>query len=674
MSGFRLTLLGSFAFSGGTPCAVPSKKGQALLALLAMPPGRAHRRDKLATMLWSRHTEESARQNLRQCLTALRKGGQNGETVPVVAEGDLLHLDTARVIVDVGEFEDAMRSRDPAALAHACNLYRGEILEGLNLDEAPFDEWLIGERRRLNALAIDGLNQLLRHQQQQGEREAAMQTALRLLLIDPLQESVHRSLMRLYHEIGNAAQALRQYVSCERMLRRELNVEPEDATKELRREILRSRHVSSSKAESNPNQADDDRLLRSNDPELHYEADRLAVSPSDRPSIAVLPFANLGGDLEQDYFSDGITEDIITELSRFSELFVIARNSSFVYKGKSVDVRQIGRELGVRYVLEGSVRKSGNRVRITGQLVDTTKGTHIWADRIDGALEDIFDLQDQMSAVIVGAIAPKLEHAEIERARRKPTESLDAYDYYLRGMASFHGGSGKGFAEALDLFKKAIELDQGFALAYAMAAWCLYIPVPFWTAHEKVREAERLARLAARLGPDNAAALSVAGFVIASVAKDFYMALALVDRALVLNPNLVNAWYLSGWVRVLNGEPEVALEHFSRAERLSPFDPFKWGCHLGVAYAHFIAGRDNEALSSVEHCLKDMPNFRPALLVVAASSAFLGRTDRAKTTITRIRELEPNRCISQLRERMPFRHSTQIARLIDGLRRAGLPE
>jgi TolB-like protein len=673
MSEFRLTLLGSFAFSASAPCAVPSKKGQALLAFLAIPPGRAHRRDKLATMLWSGHTDESARQNLRQCLTALRKGCQHGEAVPVVAEGDTLRLD-ARVIVDVGEFEDAMRGRDPAALARARMLYRGELLEGLYLDEVLFDEWLIGERRRLNALAIDGLNQLLQHQQRQGEREAAMQTALRLLVIDPLQESVHRSLMRLYHEFGNAAQALRQYAACEKTLHSELNVEPEDATKELRREILRSRHVSSPKAESNPYPVQEDRLLLPNGTELRREADTPAAALGDRPSIAVLPFANLGGDLEQDYFSDGMTEDIITELSRFSELFVIARNSSFVYKGKSVDVRQIGRELGVRYVLEGSVRKSGKRVRITGQLVDTTKGAHIWADRIDGALEDIFDLQDQMSAIIVAAIAPKLEHAEIERASRKPTKSLDAYEYYLRGMASFHQGSGKGFAEALDLFKKAIELDPGFASAYAMAAWCHYIPVPFWTVPEEVREAERLARLAARLGPHNAAALSVAGFVVASVAHDFGTGLALVDRALVLNPNLVNAWYLSGWVRVLNGEHEVALEHFSRAERLSPLDPFKWGCHLGVAYAHFMAGRDDQALSSVEHCLRDMPNFRPALLVVAASSAFLGATDRAKTTIARIRQLEPGRCISQLRERMPFRQSEQIARLLDGLRKAGLPE
>jgi DNA-binding SARP family transcriptional activator len=243
MPEFRLTLLGAFAFSGGAPCMVPSRKGQALLALLAIPPGRTHRRDKLATMLWSGHSDEAARQNLRQCLTALRKGCQNGAAIPLIAEGDVLRLDAAQVIVDVGEFEDAMCGRDPAALARAFTLYRGELLEGLNFDECPFEEWLIGERRRLNALAIEGLNQLLRHQQWHGEREAAMQTALRLLTIDPLQEGVHRSLMRLYHEIGNTAQALRQYVACEKVLRRELGVEPEDATNELRRVILRSQRA-----------------------------------------------------------------------------------------------------------------------------------------------------------------------------------------------------------------------------------------------------------------------------------------------------------------------------------------------------------------------------------------------------------------------------------------------
>ena len=668
-----MTLLGAFALTAGAPCTVPSRKGQALLALLALPPGRTHRRDRLATMLWSGHPDELARQNLRQCLTALRRGCGNGEAMPVIAEGALLRLDAERVAVDVVEFEDAVRSRDPAALARAFTLYKGDLLEGLSFDESPFEEWLIGERRRLNALAIEGLNRLLQHQQQQGEREVAMQTALRLLTIDPLQEDVHRSLMRLYHEIGNAAQALRQYVACETTLRKELGVEPEDATKELRRTILRSRNASPSKADGEADPARRDRLSRSISAEVARDA-TVPAAAKDRPSVAVLPFANMSGDPGQDYFSDGITEDIITGLSRFSELFVIARNSSFAYKSKAVDARQIGQELGVRYLLEGSVRKSENRVRITGQLIDTTSGAHIWADRFDGTMEDIFDLQDEMSTIILGAIAPKLEFAEIERAKRKPTESLDAYDYYLRGMASFHQGSGKAFGGALELFRKAIELDPGFASAYAMAAWCVYLPIPFWSVPEKVREAERLARQAARLGPNNAVALSVAGFVVASVANDFNLGLALVDRALVLNPNLVNAWYLSGWVRVLNGEPELAIEHFSRAERLSPFDPFKWGCHLGVAYAHFIAGRDDQALSSVERCLVDMPNFRPALFLVAASNAFLGATDRASAAVARIRELDPTKSISQLMLRTPFRQPERIARLFEGLRRAGLPE
>jgi TolB-like protein/Tfp pilus assembly protein PilF len=395
----------------------------------------------------------------------------------------------------------------------------------------------------------------------------------------------------------------------------------------------------------------------------------------DKPSIAVLPFQNMSGDPEQDYFADGIVEEIITALSRFRQLFVIARNSSFTYKGRAVDVKQVGSELGVRYVLEGSVRKSSNRVRITGQLVDTTIGAHIWADRFDGALEDMFDLQDQMSAIIVAAITPKLQQAEIERARRKPTESLDAYDYYLRGMASFHQGNRKAVAEALELFNKAIQLDPGFALAYAMSAWCYYVPLSFWTGgRDEALEAERLARRAAQLGKDDATALCVAGFVVATIARDFDMGVAMVNRALVLNPNLVTAWFLSGWVRVLIGELDVAMEHFSRAERLSPLDPFIWAVYVGTAYAHFFAGRHDQALSAVEPGLRDMPNYLPALSLVAASSALTGAADRAQRAVVRILELDSTRRISELKKRMPFRHSEQLAILIEGLRKAGLPE
>ena len=231
----------------------------------------------------------------------------------------------------------------------------------------------------------------------------------------------------------------------------------------------------------------------------------------DKPSITVLPFHNLSGDPEQEYFADGVVDDIIVALSRMRWLFVIARNSSFTYKGRAVDVKEVGRELGVRYVLEGSVRKIGNKVRITGQLSDATTGTHLWAERFEGTLDDIFELQDQMAESVVGAIAPQLERAEIERAKRKPTESLDAYDYYLRGMAKLHSGTREAIEAALPLFYKATELDPEFASAYGMAAWChFWRKVNGWMTDRprEIAEGTRLARLAVELGRDDAVALT----------------------------------------------------------------------------------------------------------------------------------------------------------------------
>ena len=280
-----------------------------------------------------------------------------------------------------------------------------------------------------------------------------------------------------------------------------------------------------------------------------------ALTLPDKPSIAVLPFQNMSGDPEQEYFADGVVEDIITALSRIRWLFVIARNSSFTYKGRAVDVKQVGRELGVRYVLEGSVRKAANRVRVTGQLIDVSTGAHLWGDRFEGALEDIFDLQDQVTASVIGAIAPQLEHAEIERAKRKPTDSLDAYDYFLRGMANYYGRTREAINEALPLFYKAIELDTNFASAYGMAAWCYaWRKINGWMTDriQEIAETARLARRAAELGPDDAVALSRGAHALAYVVGDLDAAATFADRALALNPNLAGAWYASGWVRVFS--------------------------------------------------------------------------------------------------------------------------
>jgi TolB-like protein len=397
----------------------------------------------------------------------------------------------------------------------------------------------------------------------------------------------------------------------------------------------------------------------------------------DKPSIAVLPFQNLSGDLEQEYFADGVVEDIIGALSRMRWLFVIARNSSFTFKGRAVDVKQVGRELGVRYVLEGSVRKSANRVRITGQLIDASTGAHIWADRFDGALEDIFDLQDRITATVVGAIAPKLEQAEIERARRKPTENLDAYDYFLRAMASFYQRSSKANDDALQLFHKAIEFDPDFATAYGMAAWChAWRNLSGWMTDraQEIADGARLAWRAVELGKDDAVALARGGHALALLVGVVDSGVAFIDRALALDPNLARAWYASGWVRVYRGEPEVAIEHQARAMRLSPLDPTLYHMQVGTALAHMLAGRFDEATLWVERAFREEPKYHPAAIVLAASNALAGRTEEARQAMEHLRRIDPTLRISNLKDRHPLRRPDDLARFADGLRIAGLPE
>ena len=404
---------------------------------------------------------------------------------------------------------------------------------------------------------------------------------------------------------------------------------------------------------------------------------RPALSLPDKPSIAVLPFQNMSGDPEQDYFADGMVEEIITALSRTRWLFVIARNSSFTYKGRAVDVKQVGRELGVRYVLEGSVRKAGNRVRIAGQLIDTSTGAHLWAERFDGGLEDIFDLQDQVTASVVGAIAPRLEQAEIERARRKPTGSLDAYDYFLRGMAAFHQWTREGNDEALPLFYKAIELDPNFASAYGNASRCYGQRKSHgWVTDRtyEIAEAARLARLAGELGKDDAVALHIAGITLASTVGDLEEGAAYIDRALVLNPNLAAAWTASSLVKVWLGEPEVAIERAARAMRLSPQDPLSFIMQSAISAAHFFTGRYAEALSWAETSLREHPGYIPSTAVAAAAGALVGNHAAAGRAMARLRQLMPDLCISNLRDLWPVRRAEDFDRWAEGMRKAGMPE
>jgi len=419
------------------------------------------------------------------------------------------------------------------------------------------------------------------------------------------------------------------------------------------------------------------RLTTARRDEASFVRSGMPLPLPDKPSIAVLPFNNMSADPDQEYFADGMVEEIITALSHMSWLFVIARNSSFSFKGRAVDVKQVGRELGVRYVLEGSVRKAGSRVRITGQLIDAATGAHLWADRFDGDLRDVFDLQDQVTASVVGAIAPRLERAEIERAKRKPTENLDAYDYFLRGLACVYQWTREANEEALRHFDRAVQLDPDFAAAFGMAARCYsQRKVSGWMAdrQREIAEAERLARRAAALGKDDAVALSAAGMTLAYVVGDLDGGAALIERGLVLNPNLALAGLFSGWVNVWLGEPEIAIEHAARAMRLSPHDPQLYNMQAAIASAHFLAGRYAEATSWAEAAAREQPNHLIAACIAAASDALAGRLMEARKIVARLCQLEPTLRVSNLKDLVPLRRSEHLAKLAEGLRTAGLPE
>ncbi len=404
-----------------------------------------------------------------------------------------------------------------------------------------------------------------------------------------------------------------------------------------------------------------------------------AANPAlpDRPSIAVLPFLNLSGDPQQDYFVDGVVEDIILALSRSRWLFVIARNSSFTYKGRAVDVRQVGRELGVRYVLEGSVRRAANRVRITGQLIVTTSGMHLWGERFESVVDDIFELQDQITASVAGAIAPQVEFAEIERAKRKPTESLDAYDYYLRGLTKFHLSTREGLDEALPKFYKAIALDPDFAAAYGMAAGCFYWrKMNRWLDDRAVdgAEAARLCERAVALGRNDAVALTRGGHAWPHFGGDLHTCVAHVDRALVLNPNLSTTWYLGGYQRVSLGEHDEAIAYFTRAMRLSPRDPETFQMHTGIAMSHLYSLRFDAALASLQQAAQELPNILRVAAFQAMAHALAGEIDEARAAMEHVRRLDPGLNLRNIDDWLLVRRPQDFALASEGLRRAGLPE
>ncbi|MEH2508236.1 adenylate cyclase [Bradyrhizobium sp. AZCC 1578] len=404
--------------------------------------------------------------------------------------------------------------------------------------------------------------------------------------------------------------------------------------------------------------------------------DRLSAAPPlpDKPSVAVLPFENMSGDPEQEYFADGMVDEIITALSRFKWLFVIARNSSFTFKGKAVDIKEVGRRLGVRYVLEGSVRKASGKVRITGQLIDAVTGAHIWADRFERDMTDVFALQDEVTVAVVSAIQPKLLQTEIGMATRRRPENLTAYDLFLRAMQQYYLTTSEGVAEATRLAHRALELDPRFGVVAALAAMCHMNNVVWGYAVDpqfERKEAVRLVRLALSLDDGDPDTLAWAGIISAYMVGDSESSVELADRAVALNPNSFRAWTCRGQVHRVAGLPEEAVRSFERAMRMSPVDPQSHLPFVGMGNAFIELRRFDEAVVAAKKAQRHNPSYSAAYRCLASAFAHLGRDAEAREAAARVLELDPAFTISAF----IARGGQSNAKLqIEGLRKAGLPE
>jgi adenylate cyclase len=409
----------------------------------------------------------------------------------------------------------------------------------------------------------------------------------------------------------------------------------------------------------------------------HHEVQKPLPLP-DKPSIAVLPFQNMSGDPEQEYFADGMVEEITTALSRNKQLFVVARNSSFSFKGKAIDIQQVARHLGVRYVLEGSVRKSGNRIRIAGQFIDAASGAHLWADRYDGALDDLFELQDRIAANVVGAVAPSLSRAEIERAERKPTSSLDAYDYYLRGLSAHWQYTRDGTDQAVAFYEQAIELDPQFAMAYAALAAALNLRNTWgWSTDrtaDDVSRAKACVEIALRLGGQDPWVAARCLVALIGTLDEVERAENLADEAIRLDPNCMLAWLWGGRAKMGLGDHRTAIDYLQRAQRLSPLDPRIFEAQAYLAYAHFFLGNYQEGLKLALAALRHRPNFPAALRAAMACSALCGNLEAAQNLWRQVALLSPSDRVSETRKRGGFRSDNDLAKIQEAYRLAGMPE
>ncbi len=651
------------AGDGITARTLMTRKTRALGAYLALRGDGGQSREKLAELFWSNSTEEQARANLRQSLSSLRKALNSGGDAYLATDSDQISLAGPGIELDVAMFEKLVAEATPEALKRAAELYKGDLLDGFSLKEDPFEAWARAERERLRHLASDMFTKLIAHCDEVGDTERCVETAARLLTLDPLRESAHRIMMRAYAAQGRQTLALKQFETCRDILKRELGVEPEPETIALYREIRQQRVAA----------ADDkfDSLL-----EHTFKNPPLP----DGPSVAVLPFENKSGDLDQSYFADGLTENVISGLSRFQEIFVIGVKSILIAREQAADIREIGRSLGVAHVVEGSVRRAGERVRVTAQLVDAATGQRLWTQNYDLDLDDVLAVQDEITNVIVATLAGQIEHLELRRVATKPVEHRVAYHCLLRGRQCSNRYTNDGELEARRHFERALELSPNYAAAYAgLSISYMHEYESSWSEvpEEALERAYSLAQKAVALDDAD----SPARYAIASAC--YYrgqteLALVHIEKALELNPNdyhniCAKSWFLVGY----STSESVACS--IEAMRLNPLVPE--GCLFAVGMAKYIAGQYQDALTAFGK-MSGWGLHRPAW--IAACYAQLGRDEQARTAAAEVWKLAPGdpsvpnendleRWRAYWSRLIIFEDPNDQARFLEGLRKAGLP-
>jgi len=622
VAALEISLLGGLTIRCATSrtIEVAGRKDCALLAYLALSPGVASPREKLAALLWGSSGERQARDSLKQALLRLRRTLAPASPVPLTTDRRSVSLDRHGVAVDVGTFEALLAEGTPEALERAVALYRGDLLDGIQVREAAFEDWLLVERQRLRGLAVEAATGLMTESLAAGRRDRAAAAARRVLSLEPLHEAACRALMQVHEERGERAQALKLFESLRDRLRDELAVAPEDETLQLYLAIRGRREGAAAGAKA-------------------------AREPKAVPSVAVLPFADIGGDPEQEYFADGLTDDIITDLSRVSALFVSARHSVFGFKGRAVHAQQAAQELGVAHVLQGSVRKAAGRVRVTAQLADGATGGLIWADRYDRSLDDIFALQDEITESIVDALKVKLLPEELAGITSHSTESVEAYQYYLMGRSFYLRGIDKhSLRIARDMFAKAVEIDPGYARAYAAIAICesyLSMGDPHATYESSLANSLR----ALELDPQLAEAYAVKGLVLYADGR-YAEATPEFERALELGPDLFETHFFYARNCRLQGRHEQAAALFTRAATLRANDFRSLGL---LAESYKALGRQQDMVAAARRCLERLeaeieahPDNAGALAFGSAVLAELGQGERARDWAVRAAMISPD--------------------------------